>query len=101
MQRILIAIPFILLPFFFGAIQPWHQAFVFSLFLLVFILVLWSGRSLPFPNLASKWILLLGIILIYPFFQAVPLPLSWLQTLSPERFFWLSKAGEVTGLDPA
>lgn len=42
--------------------------------------------------LSGKQILILGILLAYPFLQSLPLPLSWLASISPRRFFWLDGA---------
>ncbi len=124
-QRIVIAVPLILMPFLFGAVQPWHQAIVFSSFLVLLICCLWTSPSIILPLKTSKnpinssnstnpknpinpsnptnpiTLTLIAFILIYPFLQAIPLPLSWLEFLSPERYFWLDKAREVTGLEPA
>lgn len=68
------------------------------LFLVGVLILLWKGRLFPLASVSMGWAVLLGCFLMYPFFQAVPLPLSWVEALSPERFNWLKTAAEMTGL---
>lgn len=97
-ERFLISMPLIVLPLLLGGARPWlwgTAAGVFSLWLA--ILFFFSQFSLSTSDVGKSHFLLLAPILLYPFFQLLPLPLSIVEVLSPQRAAWLKRAEEATG----
>lgn len=94
----LIALPVLVLPLLLGGARPWFWAPVAGIFMLGLIVLLWREPNLALLEGVSKKVaLLLAFFLAVPLFQIVPLPVSWLTVLSPERMLWLNKAGDVIG----
>jgi hypothetical protein len=89
--------PIIVLPIFLGGARPWLWGGVAGVFGVVFALFLWSSGEFISLDDVKKPILLLLPILLYPFFQAMPLPLAVVSILSPQRALWLQRAREATG----
>jgi len=89
--------PIIVLPIFLGGARPWLWGGVAGIFGIVFALFLWSSREFISLDDVKKPLLVLLPILLYPFFQAMPLPLAVISILSPQRALWLQRAREATG----
>jgi O-antigen ligase len=89
--------PIIVLPIFLGGARPWLWGGVAGIFGVVFALFLWSSREFISLDDVKKPLLVLLPILLYPFFQAMPLPLAVISILSPQRALWLQRAREATG----
>ena len=49
-------------------------------------------------KVSRKWPIVIAAILVFPLIQLLPLPQSWIAIISPERWAWLHRAREVTGL---
>ena len=89
--------PIIVLPIFLGGARPWLWGGVAGIFGIVFALFLWSSREFISLDDVKKPVLVLLPILLYPFFQAIPLPLAVISILSPHRALWLQRARDATG----
>ncbi len=90
--------PIIVLPIFLGGARPWLWGGVAGIFCIGFALFLWAYKEFVFLDDVKKPLLLLLPILLYPFFQAMPLPLALISILSPQRALWLQRASEATGV---
>lgn len=95
-RHFLVLIPSVLLPLLFGGSHEAFWAPVAGIFFLGAAIFYWfdSTETVPF-----NWhsVLILTLCLAFPFFQAIPLPGSWVQFLSPMRAHWLDKAQIITG----
>lgn len=99
LDRILISFPVLLLPFLLGGVHPWYWGPVAGIFLATALIVVWGDHHAAGPGVISKkaflfWCLLLSC----PFLQALPLPLSWLKLLSPQRLFWYETVIKMTNV---
>lgn len=100
--------PIVTLPLILGSTRASLQNLTASVFLASFaLLLLTSGKSRNenhevrsfkkrFSSLSAPCFLLLPIV-IYPFLQAIPLPLQLVSFLSPQRATWLQRSMEATG----
>ncbi|MFZ2447555.1 MAG: O-antigen ligase family protein [Syntrophobacteraceae bacterium] len=95
--RFLVYWPIIVLPIFLGGARPWLWGGVAGIFGVAFALILWKSQEFISVDDVKKPLLVLLPILLYPFFQAIPIPLSILAILSPQRALWLQRAREATG----
>ncbi len=89
--------PIVALPIFLGGARPWLWGGVAGIFGIVFALFLWTSREFIFLDGVKKPLLVLLPVLLYPFFQAMPLPMAVVSILSPQRALWLQRAREATG----
>ncbi len=97
-EKLLVYFPIIVLPMFVGGARPWLWSGTAGIFGLIFALfLLMSKDSTPFRDVRKPLLLLLPIF-AYPFLQVIPLPLSLLSVLSPQRALWLQRSLDATGL---
>ncbi len=98
LRRWAIGLPLVAMPLLLGGVRPWFWSTVAGVFVLSLIAWLWvtpKGVATP-VRVSASW-LLLAPILVYPFLQAAPIPISWLSLLSPERALWIERAGTALG----
>jgi O-antigen ligase len=95
----LISFPLVLLPLLLGGARPWFWSLVAGIFFAgMIILVLAGWHSVSLKDIPNKSIVLFLLLLGYPFIQALPLPLSWLDIISPHRMIWYQTANEAVHL---
>jgi O-antigen ligase len=95
----LIGLPLVVLPLLLGGVRPWVWSGVAGIFTVGTALWLWlipaqSGATVR----VSKSCLLLAPFLLYPLLQVLPIPVSWLSILSPERALWVERAATALGV---
>jgi O-antigen ligase len=99
LEHWLIGGPLVALPLLLGGARPWWWTLVAACFLLGLAAVLWKpGGTGLLHNVSRTNRLLLGLLLVYPVLQTLPLPGAALAVLSPQRLEWLAKAAAVTAL---
>ena len=95
-HRVLLGLPLVVLPFLLGGARPWFWSFIAGIFA---VSLAWSLWSEPEPwhggNLSKKWLVGLGLLLLYPLFQTLPLSPSWIGQLSPTLMAWKERAKDV------
>ncbi len=95
-SRFLLGLPLVLLPLLLGGARPWFWCGVAGLFALGLTWSIWSNMEPPQTgNLSRKWLSGLGVLLLYPVFQCLPLAGSWLAHLSPQLMLWKGYATDV------
>jgi len=94
--RWVLAFPAIALPLLVGGVYPWFWGGVAGLFFMAAPFFLLRQQLKGKPD--RKTFFLVAFFLLYPFFQSVPLPLSWLEILSPERWAWIEEARSLAGV---
>ncbi|MGO9022302.1 MAG: O-antigen ligase family protein [Syntrophobacteraceae bacterium] len=97
-EKLLAYFPIIVLPMFAGAARPWLWSGVAGIFLVIFALFLLVSKDLISVRDVRKPLFLLLPILAYPFVQIIPLPLSLISVLSPQRAQWLHRSLDATGV---
>jgi O-antigen ligase len=95
-HRVLLGLPLVLLPLLLGGARPWFWSCIAGIFAVGLAWSLWSG---PEPrqggNLSKKWLVGLGLFLLYPLCQTLPLSAAWIAQLSPHLMLWRDLAREV------
>ena len=95
--RILLAVPLVLLPLLLGGARPWFWSAIAGIFTVGLAWSVWSGLQWKWSgNLSKRWLLVLGIPLLYPFLQCLPLPASWVAQLNPHLMQWKALASQIT-----
>ncbi len=97
-EKLLVYFPIIVLPMFAGVARPWLWSGVAGIFLVIFALFLLVSKDLISVRDVRKPLFLLLPILAYPFVQIIPLPLSLISVLSPQRAQWLHRSLDATGV---
>ena len=92
-----LATPLVLLPFQFEGSTPWFSSIVAGFFFIGLAALLWLDPTLFRGGLKGKWVWPVICLLIFPFLQALPIPVSWIEVLSPHRAEWLHSAENVLG----
>jgi O-antigen ligase len=92
--------PLVLLPLYYGGVDIWYRSWIAGLFAVGGAVLLWLKDGVPVEGVVQnpRTKLLLGIVLAYPFLQVLPLPLSWIAAVSPERAEWIARAETITFL---
>lgn len=99
LRRFAVAMPLVLMPFFLGGARDWFWTSIAALFCFTLVVLIWlDPRLMTSSRVSRKVALVAAVIVLFPFLQVLPLPVSLLQTLSPQRLPWLQKAQEVTGM---
>lgn len=98
-RRILIGIPSVALPLAYGGSHEVFWAPVAGVFLLLAALAVAVDPALFGRFRLTYAILPLLLVLALPFCQILPVPIGWLEFLSPIRARWLAQAAVVTGQD--
>lgn len=99
-ERLLVGMPLVMLPFYLGGVGVWYRSAVAGVFALGVAVLIWveEPRGTDAENKSRFARALLTLILVYPFLQVVPLPMSWIAAVTPERAGWLVMAEQVTGM---
>ena len=88
---LLLAILFVM-PWLHGAERSWEQLVVAGCILVATVLMLSDKRALSaLPTGTLLIVLLFGIWLLYSLVYLVPLPLSWMASISPNTYAWYSQ----------
>lgn len=96
-EKCLLAMPLLLLPLLFGGARPWLWSAVAAVFFSGLVIVLWKDRvSITPATVLDRHFLVPGLLLLYPFFQLVPLPASLLTLISPHRAIVLADAARAS-----
>jgi O-antigen ligase len=99
LQIFLVLMPMIILPLFFGGVQPWVWSAVAGVFAAGMAIMIFLDEGLfSLKDIQKKWAIVIGGILVYPLLQMLPLPRTWLSLISPQRELWLDRAGEIVGM---
>jgi O-antigen ligase len=94
--RGLLGLPLILLPLLLGGARPWFWSVVAGIFAVGLASSMWSRRQWCWTeNVEKKWLVGLGLLLLYPLFQSLPLAAFWIDHLSPHLMLWKTTAKEV------
>ena len=97
LPRHLFGVPLVLLPLLLGGARPWLWSVIAGVFAASLAWSLSFGRQPGWMgNLSWKWAVGLGLLLLYPLLQVLPLPASWMAHLSPHLLMWRDLAGNVT-----
>jgi hypothetical protein len=97
-EKILVYFPIIVLPMFVGGARPWLWSGAATIFGVIFALFLLVSKDFISVRDLRKPLFLLLPILAYPFVQTIPLPLSLISVLSPQRAQWLHRSIDATGV---
>lgn len=90
-------IPLVLLPILLGGARPWFWSAIAGIFAASMAWSTWFGLPWSWSgSLSKRWLMVLGILLLYPFLQCLPLPASWVALLSPHLMQWKELAGKIT-----
>lgn len=96
-SRFLLAVPLVLLPVLLGGARPWFWSAVAGVFTASLAWSVWSGLQWQgFGKLSRRWLLVLGLPVLYPFLQCLPLPASWVALVNPHLIQWKELAGQIT-----
>ena len=88
-----------MMAFFLGGARPWIWPVIVALFFLGAVALIWRHSETDLlEGISRTWLAVFGALLVYPLLQVVPLPESWLSTLSPHRMLWLQRGQQVSGL---
>ncbi len=99
LRRCLIGLPLVVLPLLLGGVRPWVWSGVAGIFTVGMALWLWliPAHSAATIRVSKSW-LLLAPVLLYPLLQILPVPISWLSIVSPERALWIERASTALGV---
>jgi O-antigen ligase len=97
MDKLALAVPLVLMPALLGGSRPWLQSFVAGCSCLLLIPVFWK-RSIDLKPQLQLSALIVCVFIASALVQILPMPLSWIRALSPERFFWLQQSIMATEL---
>jgi O-antigen ligase len=64
------------------------------------MVVIWQDRLRISPSGTTVLKLAIGIVMTIAILQVLPLPLSWIEAVSPERYLWLQRSLTVSSLEP-
>jgi O-antigen ligase len=94
--RFLLCLPLVLLPLLLGGARPWFWSCIAGIFAVGLTSLIWTS-ILPWrtENIGKRYLVGLGLLLLYPLFQAVSLSASWVAYLSPQHMLWKENAINV------
>jgi len=96
LPRRLLGVPLVLLPLLLGGARPWFWSVVAGLFILGLAWSIGSRRELyRNESISKKWLVALGLLLVYPIVQSVPLTSQLIRHLSPHIILWKTMAEDV------
>ena len=84
----------VFIPLFFGSTHPLVQGLVVGLLLLYAAVRVWLEP--PQKQRIQMKTILWFVLFFFVLLQSLPLPLSWLQYLTPMRFYWLEAVNSLT-----
>ena len=97
LPRHLFGVPLVFLPLVLGGARPWLWSAIAGVFAASLAWSLSFGRQSGWTdNLSRKWAVGLGLLLLYPLLQVLPLPASLMAYISPHLLMWRELAGDVT-----
>jgi len=97
LPRLLFGLPLVALPTLLGGARPWLWSVIAGVFAANLAWSLSSGHRQGWTSSISRqWAVGLGLLLLYPLFQILPLPASWLTHMSPLSVMWRELADHFT-----